>query len=149
MWQSAQGELPPSPWEARRHCRNCPIGAERAGTTVPLAAAAVDDMRQRCARCGRNASRLIHKTHCVSCYNRQREARLGRNAKGTRPHLCDVLHPQRLAIATASTIRVVALAAVTGREEAVAMVARYARDGLAVGVPLLTMPPLYQCELPI
>lgn len=64
-------------------CRLCPIGAVHAGEVAasmsPLKGALI------CARCHRNAMRLIGKMLCVSCQNRQYEAEKGRNAKGTAP----------------------------------------------------------------
>lgn len=64
-------------------CRLCPIGAVHAGEV----AASMSPLKGSltCARCHRTASRLIGGMRCVSCYNRNREALLGRNAKGTAP----------------------------------------------------------------
>jgi hypothetical protein len=42
-----------------------------------------------CARCLLESDRMIHGYLCVSCYNREREYRIGRNAKGKPP----VKHP--------------------------------------------------------
>lgn len=64
-------------------CKLCPIGAVHAGEVAasmsPLKGALI------CARCHRNAMRLIGKHMCVSCYNRNAEGIKGRNAKGTKP----------------------------------------------------------------
>jgi hypothetical protein len=64
-------------------CKNCRIGARHAGkfdaNPSPLKA------RKICARCHVTASRLIGKHLCISCYNRQREQVVGKNAKGTTP----------------------------------------------------------------
>lgn len=64
-------------------CRACVIGAAHAGEAYanvsPLKGARL------CARCHRGAMRLIWGHVCVSCYNREREAVIGRNAKGRRP----------------------------------------------------------------
>lgn len=38
-----------------------------------------------CGRCHRIAPRLIRGHICVSCYNREREILLGKNAKGGKP----------------------------------------------------------------
>lgn len=68
-------------------CMNCPIGAKHAGvgeiSQSPLRGASV------CARCHRSSNRLIKKHLCPSCYNREREYRIGRNARGAKP----VKHP--------------------------------------------------------
>jgi hypothetical protein len=64
-------------------CRRCPIGASHAGRVdhnpSPFRGMMI------CGRCHRGAPRLIGKHLCVSCFNRARELRLGRNAKGTAP----------------------------------------------------------------
>lgn len=69
--------------EQHSRCKTCPIGAVHAGETAasmsPLMGTCV------CARCHRGASRLIHRHLCISCYNRQRERVIGRNAKGAAP----------------------------------------------------------------
>lgn len=62
------------------NCRACEIGAMHAGKKIVKRPAA-----HLCARCGRESQRLIRGAICVSCYNREREYLLGRNAKGTTP----------------------------------------------------------------
>lgn len=64
-------------------CRLCPLGAEHAGETD----AAITPLKGTltCGRCHRGASRLIGGHVCPSCYNREREVLVGRNAKGTAP----------------------------------------------------------------
>lgn len=47
-----------------------------------------------CARCHRGAMRLIWGHICVSCYNREREAVIGRNAKGRAPVKIGRLEPR-------------------------------------------------------
>ncbi|WP_454764434.1 hypothetical protein [Cupriavidus campinensis] len=68
---------------SRLKCRGCQIGAEHAGES------GVNNSPFRgkliCGRCHRGASRLIHGHLCVSCYNRQREWLIGKNAKGSPP----------------------------------------------------------------
>jgi hypothetical protein len=49
-----------------------------------------------CPRCRRGGSRMIGGRLCVSCWNREREVKIGRNAKNTRPQL--VLEPRRLGV---------------------------------------------------
>lgn len=64
-------------------CRLCPLGAEHAGekqaAMSPIKGALI------CGRCHRGATRLLGGHVCPSCYNRAREVRIGRNAKGTAP----------------------------------------------------------------
>jgi hypothetical protein len=64
-------------------CKNCPTGALHAGET----AASNSSLRglSICARCHEMTNRLITKHLCVSCYNRQREIIIGKNARGTVP----------------------------------------------------------------
>lgn len=69
-------------------CVNCTVGAKHAGvgeiSASPLRGMSV------CARCHRSTTRLVFKHLCVSCYNREREYRVGRNARGAAP----VRHPE-------------------------------------------------------
>ncbi len=51
-----------------------------------------------CARWTKYSARLINGRFCISCYNRNREALVGKNAKGSRPALCDRLHPVSVAV---------------------------------------------------
>ena len=68
---------------SRQLCKGCEIGAMHAGeagaSRSPLLSTRI------CGRCHSTGMRLIHKHLCVSCYNRDREVRLGRNAKGSPP----------------------------------------------------------------
>ena len=72
-------------------CRFCPIGAMHSGKTDTLQAASTSarvriigspNSDTRCTRCGRSDLRIIHSGGglCISCWNRQREWTLGRNA---------------------------------------------------------------------
>lgn len=99
MWAAAQ-ERRPEVWEAKAHCRNCLLGAERSGATAERtqANALTDVVGLVCSSCERSAARLIHRVHCVSCYNRRREVACGRNRRGGRPQLTDALHAERVAI---------------------------------------------------
>lgn len=85
MWRSANTDNV----ERLYKCKSCPIGAVHAGETAasmsPFMGTTV------CARCHRISMRLIGKMICVSCYNRQREWVIGKNAKGAKP-----VHMQRL-----------------------------------------------------
>lgn len=90
MWRKANDEGS----EAQFKCRVCPLGAVHAGET----AASMSPLRGTtvCGRCHRMASRLIGKHLCVSCWNRQREIIIGRNAKGTAPTKLRPLHRRRI-----------------------------------------------------
>jgi hypothetical protein len=90
MWRQANHDN----LESRIGCKRCPIGAEHAGELYANMSALHGTLT--CARCHRGAERLIGGMHCVSCYNREREAVLGRNAKGTRPTKLPPLEPRRL-----------------------------------------------------
>lgn len=63
------------------HCVECPIGAKNAGISVP----APFERKMVCVRCGSGAGRMVLKRFCMSCYNREREWRIGKNAKGGEP----------------------------------------------------------------
>lgn len=64
-------------------CHACEIGALHAGKRV-ISRRAVPHLL--CCRCHELAPRLVAGGICVSCYNRQREVLVGRNAKGTPPN---------------------------------------------------------------
>lgn len=64
-------------------CKGCKIGALHAGETA--ANLWFGHGQTICARCHRGAVRLIGGDLCVSCYNREREWRMGANAKGRFP----------------------------------------------------------------
>jgi hypothetical protein len=66
-----------------RHCRGCPLGAAHAGRQIVRYSAWYG--RGICPRCGQGATRIIGNRRCVSCYNRERELKAGRNARGNIP----------------------------------------------------------------
>ncbi len=140
MWTSTK-EKPPAPHEARAACITCPLGAQRSGIDVAKAeadaraAALAETMSHLCPRCQRVAARLIRGRHCISCYNRDREARIGRNAKGTRPRLADLIHPEAVVVGS----RVVVVEHVVSRTEALVVAARQAGPGVLIGVPPLSL----------
>lgn len=69
-------------WKYRLpHCIDCAIGAKNAGVKL----GAPFQNRAICVRCGSGASRIVFGRYCLSCYNREREWRIGRNAKGSIP----------------------------------------------------------------
>jgi len=63
------------------HCVECEIGAGNAGLDV----GAPFQKKLVCVRCGSGAGRMVMGRLCISCYNREREWRLGKNAKGSVP----------------------------------------------------------------
>ena len=72
--------------EGRRvTCRACPIGASHAGVPSDVASASQFLGLGYCSRCVGDARRLIRGSICISCYNREREVLIGKNAKGSRP----------------------------------------------------------------
>ena len=94
MWKSAnyQRDAP----ERLDLCKNCALGAEHAGVKYvslsPLRGVNI------CGRCQRNATRLIHRHLCVSCYNREREYLIGKNARGAAPKMHPKLFPLELRV---------------------------------------------------
>lgn len=83
----AQSERVRGAMEARASltntCRSCPIGAAHAGADhvhhSKLYGASI------CPACRTGATRMIGNKVCVSCYNRRRELRAGKNARGNAP----------------------------------------------------------------
>lgn len=135
----------PEPWDANFKCRACPVGAVHAGGgTTPIqdeaakeAAArqqVVDEWKNVCPRCLRLSSRIVKDKLCISCYNRAREVRVGKNRKGTAPKLL----PSKLCTVTLRIIdsegsRVETFDNVTGPEEVMAAVARRAAGAVGFG----------------
>jgi hypothetical protein len=64
-------------------CRGCAIGALHAGYK-PIRYSQWFGV-SICPRCSRGTTRMIGGRCCVSCYNRARELKAGRNARGNRP----------------------------------------------------------------
>lgn len=78
-------------------CRGCPVG--RVLHTDKDANPTWQDVRSssECVRCGRRDLRIIQLTGtCVSCWNREREGRIGRDARGNIPQTRVVLRPRRV-----------------------------------------------------
>ena len=136
LYEAAQHRVP-DPWESTAACKFCPIGARHAGTTVAPMAKAVSDLRKICPRCCRPAARLIRGHHCVSCYNRGREAAVGRNRKGSRPALADQLHTEVLVVANGPDVVVRVMPRVASRVEAMLAMAKAASGPLTFGVASL------------
>lgn len=80
--------------EGRRiTCRACAVGASHAGVAAGCGSVSRFVGSGMCARCHKDASRLIRGTICVGCYNREREVLIGRNAKGNVPSQCRPIYP--------------------------------------------------------
>lgn len=123
-------------------CRFCPIGAVHAGKVDPLQTASASakikitghpDQGTRCTRCGRSDLRLIHASDdiCVSCWNRQREWKLGRNAKGKAPKTYVPLRARRVGIIVNGEPGYRLVAETQNDTEALARCIREVPDGLA------------------
>jgi hypothetical protein len=81
-WRGAQVAMDAAA-ERLEKCRSCAIGAAHAGQRQiyrsPIYAASI------CRRCGNGTTRMIRGELCISCYNRQREFKVGRDRKGMVP----------------------------------------------------------------
>ena len=81
-------------------CRGCNMG--RSLHTDSDAPQSWVDVRNpgSCVRCGRSDLRLIPSAStCVSCFNRERESRIGKNARGRMPQTMVILSPRRVGLA--------------------------------------------------
>lgn len=109
-------------------CAKCPIGkvhvsecapqppAKREWTTLPYSGS---EPAKACARCGTRTYRLLNKTLCASCYNRQRELRVGANAKGGIPrNAAATLHRAVCLVELKGDTLLLELEYCTGRTEA-------------------------------
>ena len=103
-------------------CRVCPVGAVHAGDT----AASLSPLRgtRICSRCQVGTTRLIHTWLCVSCYNREREYVLGRNARGKAPTLMQPLHRRSLKVVESGAGRVLSRDLTATQEELMAAALR-------------------------
>lgn len=142
MWRSTLSSKP-QPWEGRHSCIGCDIGRANAGLPPVVTSAGRAAWANVCARCWHVSDRLIGGRHCPSCYNRQREAVKGRNAKGGRPRLMAMLHPQHFTVIAGGKVRRVIQESVVGLAEAVILAARSAEDapgGILFGAARLRWP---------
>ncbi len=101
MWREAnQRECP----ERLERCRGCQVGAEHAGesdvSTCPITGSDI------CVRCDRGGMRLVRDEICVSCWNREREMLIGRNAKGAPPKMHPPLHAASIRVLAGDEIKV-------------------------------------------
>lgn len=123
-------------------CRFCPIGAAHSGKVDPLRAPSTSakvsiigrpDSSTRCTRCGRSDLRIIHSGGgvCISCWNRQREWTLGRNARGTEPKTFVPLQSRRVGIVVGGERCYQLVAQTQNDAEPLARSIREVPDGLA------------------
>ena len=126
MWKQANhGQS-----ERLYQCKRCPVGAEHAGDKSASTSTLKGSMT--CSRCHRGAIRLIEKWLCVSCWNRQREAVIGRNAKGQPPTKMRPLAPRCITMATAAgTVQRLSRAMTTCTEELVVAALRDNREAVS------------------
>lgn len=91
--------------EAERYtaCKTCSVGAAHTGVELILSSWLFDTMI--CPRCGHGTMRMIRNRACVSCYNREREVKAGRNAKGKVPSKLAPLIPVEVAYTANRTPR--------------------------------------------
>ena len=136
LWESAQRNRP-EVWEGRHSCLTCPVGAAHAGKTVAPNADVAEAYRMVCPRCFRRADRLIKGDLCVSCYNRQREVRIGRDRKGARPGLTDRLHTVQVRVRRGKKSELVRFDGVTGLPEVMLRVVK--ADPASVSRTLLVL----------
>ncbi len=137
MWRSV-GERPPAPYETRHACLGCEIGARHAGVSPEAArvAAREAELLPVCARCGAQGRRMIGRLHCVSCYNRAREVRVGCDARGRIPRFAVRFHAVSLVLVlpSSATPAIRRCDDVAGRPEAILLAAkRAAGESLVVG----------------
>jgi hypothetical protein len=128
-------EEKPKPWEARSACIACPAGAVRNGRRPNQAAEGVEAWRLCCTRCQAAGRRMIAGSLCVSCYNRDREAAVGRDRKGHRPRLADQIHAARIVVIRDGTATPTHFNRVLNAAEALVATAKSATGPLLFGWP--------------
>lgn len=147
LWLSANGKVRPQSWEGRAACVGCFTGAANAGQPIDLAAEAAAEWREVCPRCCRPTARLIGGEHCVSCYNRAREADIGRNRKGNRPALADQLHDEHLMVLEGRQAAVVTTGRVLDASELMVRAAKVANHPMVFTRPAPAFPS--DCDEPV
>jgi hypothetical protein len=103
-------------------CRRCSIGAAHAGRVdhnpSPFRGMTI------CGRCHRGSVRLIGKHLCISCFNRARELRIGKNAKGTAPRKLVRLDQRSIAYRSGGVVKTRTIAETVDMEELIVAVLR-------------------------
>jgi hypothetical protein len=132
LWLGSK-EAEPMPWEGRAACVGCATGARNAGYAPSLVARLVRELRHTCSRCRHPTSRLINDRFCISCYNRHAEALRGRNARGSRPKLCEFLLSVAVARVAGPDVALVVEHKVTSATETMLVAARKALAPVGFG----------------
>lgn len=126
QWRAEKGC---KPGEGRHeHCRGCVTGALHAGEKPQEQTSALYGSLL-CPRCTKEKGARIVQGICISCYNREREIVLGRNAKGAKPVNLPTL--VSLSVAYASPTRrlsCIRYQRVVGRLEAILRVLRKSKE---------------------
>jgi hypothetical protein len=127
LWRSAV-ERPPRHGEARIACVGCELGARHAGADVALAQATqrAKLLDAVCVRCGATGRRMVRGLHCISCYNRLREARHGRDARGRLPRFAAAMGTLSVIVITPHGASRRCLQGVSGYAEAILTATRLA-----------------------
>lgn len=142
MWTAGHAKDAP---ERYLQCRGCQVGAKHAGaeeaTMSPLYA------KQVCGRCCVGSTRLIGKHLCPSCYNRERELLVGRNARGNVPSTLPPLYRLAICYRTDGRVKVLERAHALDTLELVTAVLRdepkQATFGMQVRRPALVQQELF------
>lgn len=88
-------------------CKRCPVGAQHKIELTALQAEQLEALPPvirsvgggaACVRCGSVGKRIVSRTLCVSCWNREREHLIGRNAKGNVPAAFKPVTPRRVGV---------------------------------------------------
>jgi len=129
MWRTANDNLSPNRTLA---CRGCQIGADHAD--VPNSSSSQIRGVAMCVRCHRVGLRLVAgHTLCVSCWNREREYLVGRNARGKPPVTHPVLHRTQAWGVVSGVVQGWALARATSVLEALVMALRDSQQQVMFG----------------
>lgn len=114
--------------KAAIQCARCPIGKLHVLECAPQLPKKRDrnghpyrgvEPARRCTRCSNVTFRLLGGMICVSCYNRQRELRIGANAKGGPPRLAATqLHRAVCLVDFKGDVLLLELDYCSGRDEA-------------------------------
>ncbi len=102
-------------------CRRCQVGAIHSDERSYEDSVSRFATNTVCPRCGGRGRRLIRNSICVSCYNREREVLLGRNARGHAPVKAKRPRPLRLFVVDGDQARLVSMSSLSPVEAAVSI----------------------------
>ncbi|MBB5463747.1 winged helix-turn-helix domain-containing protein [Paraburkholderia sp. Cpub6] len=103
-------------------CRRCSIGAAHAGR-LDHNPSQLKGMTI-CGRCHTGVPRLIGKHLCISCYNRARELRIGKNSKGTAPRKLARLDQRAITYRAGGVVKTRTIAETVDTDELIVAVLR-------------------------